>query len=282
MFQVTAVGALVHGHVFHDTEDRHIDLLEHLQALLRIKQSDVLRSRHNDRARDRHRLRKRQLNITRTRGHIDHQIIELIPIGLHEQLLKCLSNQGTAPDHRFIGIDQEADRRDIQTVSRNRIHRLTVGRHGATHGAQHRGLARTVDISVQHTHLGAFGCQSQSDIGRNRALTDTALTRGNGDDVLHVGQHFKRTLHGVSDNLLFDFNRGFNARRLQSGLHIALDRLQHVSSRITQFNLDDFLLFIDLGHTGCHVVNAHPRVDHRLQCCEHTFFVTHREIPIYS
>ena len=128
------------------------------------------------------------------------------------------------------------------------------------------------------TGTGHSNCQHRG----NGRLTDTALTRGNGDDVLHVGQHFKRTLHGVSDNLLFDFNRGFNARRLQSGLHIALDRLQHVSSRITQFDLDDFLLFIDLSHTGSHIVDAHPRVDHRLQCCEHTFFVTHRKFPIYS
>ena len=48
----------MHGHVFDNTQDRHLHFFKHDQALFRIEQGNVLRGRDNNGAGDRHTLRQ--------------------------------------------------------------------------------------------------------------------------------------------------------------------------------------------------------------------------------
>src|SRR4051794_13758838 len=68
------------AHVFDDTQDRRLHLLEHLQTLHRIRQRDVLRRRYDHGAGDWNLLDERELNVACARGKINDQIIEISPI----------------------------------------------------------------------------------------------------------------------------------------------------------------------------------------------------------
>ena len=99
----------VHAHVLDDAEHRHVDLLEHLEALAGVGQRDVLRRGHDDGAGHRHALRQRELDVAGARRHVDDQVVELAPVGVAEQLRQRLRDHRPAPDHGLFGVDQEAD-----------------------------------------------------------------------------------------------------------------------------------------------------------------------------
>jgi hypothetical protein len=60
--------------------------------------------------------------------HVDHQVIELAPVGVAQQLRQRLGHHRPAPDHGLLGIDHEADRHDLDAVGAQRRHVLAVGR----------------------------------------------------------------------------------------------------------------------------------------------------------
>mgnify|MGYP000111638635 FL=1 len=64
------------AHIFHYTQNRHLDLLEHLQALARVEEGDVLRCGDNHRAADRNFLRQRELGVAGARRQVDDQIVK--------------------------------------------------------------------------------------------------------------------------------------------------------------------------------------------------------------
>ena len=177
MFGVAAVAAHMHRHVFDDAEDRDADFLEHLQSLFRIHQRDVLRRSDDHHAGDRHLLRERQLDISGARRHIDDQVIEIAPVGLRQQLLQCLRDHRSAPHHRLIGVDQQADRAHLQAVVFHRLERAIVDGRRAAADAEHRRLTRAVDVGIEHADLRAFGGKRQCKIGRDGAFADAALSR---------------------------------------------------------------------------------------------------------
>ena len=109
----------VRAHVLDDAEHRHFDLLEHAQTLARIEQRDVLRRRHDHGAADRHSLRQRELDIARAGRHVDDQVVELAPARRFQQLHQRLRHHRSAPHHRLLFVDQEADRHDLHAVCRS-------------------------------------------------------------------------------------------------------------------------------------------------------------------
>ena len=70
------------AHIFHQAEDRHADFLEHAQAFAGVEQGDVLRGGDDDGAGDRHFLRQGELNVAGAGGHVDDQIVQIVPAGV--------------------------------------------------------------------------------------------------------------------------------------------------------------------------------------------------------
>jgi hypothetical protein len=200
---VTALGADVDAHVLDDAEDGDIHLLEHLQALARVDQRDVLWRGDDHGAGHRHLLRQRQLDVAGARRHVDDQVIEIAPVGLAEQLVERLGHHRTAPDHRRLDIDHEADRHRLQAVGLQRLHALAVVRLRLLAGqAQHLRLRRAIDVGIQNTDTGAFLGQRQGQIDRRRALADAALAGGHGNDVLDARHQLDAQLHRWATILL--------------------------------------------------------------------------------
>ena len=137
---MAAISADVGAHILNHAEDRDADLLKHLQALAGVEQGDVLRCGDDDGAGDRHLLRQRQLDIAGAGRHVDDQVIEVTPVGLFQQLRQRLRHDRAAPHHRFVGVDHETDRRDLQAVVFQRLHGLAVDCLGAARDAHHHRL----------------------------------------------------------------------------------------------------------------------------------------------
>ena len=193
--------AHVHRHVLDDAEDRHADLLEHLDALPGVDQGDVLRRRHDHRAGERHPLRERQLDVAGAGRQVDDQVVEVGPVGLAQQLLERLRDHRPAPDHRVVLLDQEADRHHLDAVVLHRLHGLAVARFGPAVDAHHHRLARAVDVGVEDADACALGGERERQVDGGRALADAALARRDRDDVLHVRQQLDAALHRVRDDL---------------------------------------------------------------------------------
>ena len=90
-------------------------------ALARVEQRDVLRRRHDDRAGHRHALAQRQLDVAGSRRQIDDQVIQIDPVRFVEQLRQRLRDHRTAPDHRRVFLDHEADRHGLDAVRRSSV-----------------------------------------------------------------------------------------------------------------------------------------------------------------
>src|SRR5258706_9679138 len=72
---VPALRADVDRHVLDDADDRDADLLEHLEALPRIDEGDVLGRGDDHGAGDRHLLREGELDVAGAGRQVDHEVV---------------------------------------------------------------------------------------------------------------------------------------------------------------------------------------------------------------
>src|ERR1700680_3803971 len=122
------VGALVAvradeaTHVLDDTEDGDVELAEHFDTTTHVGEGNILGCRADHRSRHRHALGQAQLHISRAWGQVDDEIVELTPRDLVEELAQRLGKHGATPDDRLTGVENGAERYDLQTVSLERLH----------------------------------------------------------------------------------------------------------------------------------------------------------------
>ena len=207
MLHMATVGTHVHRHVFHNAQNRHAHFFKHLDALFGIEQSDVLGGGHNHGARHGHALAERELDVTGAGRHVDDQVVQIFPIGLAQQLLKCLRGHGAAPNHGFVLVHQETNRHHLNAIVFHGFHGFAVFAFGAAFNAHHHGLAGAVDIGIEQAHTGAFCGQRQRQIDSGGALAYAALARGNGHDVFHLRQQCHAALSCMGHNFGSDIGR---------------------------------------------------------------------------
>ena len=92
---------------------------------------------------------ERELDVAGAGRHVDDQVVEVAPVGLAQQLLERLRDHRPAPDHRLVGLDQEADRHHLHAVAIIGSIVLPSLRLGPAGDAHHRRLARAVDVGVE-------------------------------------------------------------------------------------------------------------------------------------
>src|SRR5205814_465878 len=74
-------------HVFHDSEDGHVDLLKHGDAFAHDTQRRLLRRSYDHAAVQRHRLAKGKLSVAGARRQINQQEIQFTPLHGSDELL---------------------------------------------------------------------------------------------------------------------------------------------------------------------------------------------------
>ena len=83
---VSAFGTLVVSHVLHDPQNTHAQFLEHFDSLDHVHECQTLRGGHNQSPVEFQLLAQTDLDVSRSRGHIHHQVVQLSPLGLMQQL----------------------------------------------------------------------------------------------------------------------------------------------------------------------------------------------------
>jgi hypothetical protein len=247
VFDMTAVCAHVHRHVFNESQDRNAHFFEHFHAFFGIQKGDVLRGRDDHRPGHGHTLRKGQLDIASTGRHVDDQIIKLFPVGLAQQLLQRLGGHRAAPNHGFVLADQKSNGHDLHTIVFQWFHGLAVITLGATFNAHHHGLAGAINVGVQQAHFGPLCRQSQRQVHGGGAFANAALARCHGHDVFDLRQQRHPPLSRVSGDLAGHVGRdvgharytfGRCNQRLAQPRDLALGRVTqlHIEGHIATFD----------------------------------------------
>ena len=171
------------------------------------------------------------MNIAGARRSIEDEIIQLAPVSITDQLLQGRTSHSTTPQRSSSRTHEETDTEqfdaifldrfdEISAILANRIRTLLL----YTEHLRHR---RTEDIRIKQAHLIAELSQSNGEIGRNRTLTNTTLTRTNGNHILHLRQQFAyfrtRSRLILSNNLHLHIRRNMIMDGSLSSLHRTLE-----------------------------------------------------------
>ena len=178
------MGADEIAHVLDQAEHRHVDLAEHVEALARIQQRDVLGRRDDHRAGQRHRLRHGQLGIAGAGRHVDDQDVQAAPVDVAQHLGQGALHHGAAPDHRCFLVDHETDRHHLDPVIDHGIERLAVRGVRLARDRHHPRHRRPVDIGIEQADRPAERRHGHGQVGCRRRLADPALARGHRDNVV--------------------------------------------------------------------------------------------------
>jgi len=189
-----AVRALQVAHVFHQSENRHSHLLEHVDGFAGIFERNFGRCGDDYRSGERCGLDQRELNVARARGKIDDQIVELAPINVAEELLDRAVQHGSAPHQRLVAGIHETHRHQFHAVFLDRLDTILIRAQRLIH-AHHERNVRAIHVCVKEPDAAAEICQRDRQIDRDRGLADAALPRADCDQVLNAGNRkFRRRL----------------------------------------------------------------------------------------
>ena len=154
------------------------------------------------------------------RRHVDEQVVQIAPAGLGQELIQGRGHHRTPPGHGLLLVDEEADRHRLDTVRHQRLEQLAVAGLGTPpHEAQHPRLARAVDIGVEQPYARALQGERQREVHGHGRLADTALARGDRDQILHAGQRLQAVLHGVGHDRARDLELDRPGARQRGAVH---------------------------------------------------------------
>ena len=119
-------------------------------------------------------LAERDRDVAGARRHVDHQVVELAPVDVGEELLERAVEHRAAPHDGAVGVEEEPDRHHLQLVG-DRRHDHLVDHHRPAGHAQHARDRVAVDVGVDHADLGAVRGQRGRQVRRQRRLADAAL-----------------------------------------------------------------------------------------------------------
>ena len=87
------------------------------RAFVDVEQRHLLGRRHEDGAADRHRLGQGQLRVGGAGRLVDHEVVELAPVDVAQELLDRPADERSAPHDRLALGHEELDRDDLDPVA---------------------------------------------------------------------------------------------------------------------------------------------------------------------
>ena len=123
---------------------------------------------------------------------IDEHEVQLPPVRIGKQLAQSPAGHRTAPDNGLVGVGEEPNGQDLDAVLFDGLNQGLLSNgdwFGLGFGnVEHGRHARPVDVGVAEPHFVAELGQAHGEVGRDGAFAHTALSGGDGDDVLHAWQ----------------------------------------------------------------------------------------------
>ena len=176
------IGADEMAHILDNAKNRHIHLAEHVEALARVNQRQILRCRHNHRTRQRRPLRECQLRIACSRRHVDDQHIKIVPCDIAQHLLDRAHHHRPPPDCRRVLGHQIADRHGLQAPRLNRLDLLAIGLRLDVLADQ-PWQRWPIDIRIQNANALACRGNRQRKVDRGCRFANTTLARSHGNQM---------------------------------------------------------------------------------------------------
>ena len=133
------------------------------------------------------------MDVTGTRRSVEDEVIEFTPGSIGNELFQCVRCHSTTPERRSIWIDEEADRKQLDTISLNGVDELTsIFLNGIRTFVLHMKHLRhrgTEDIRIQQSNFISQTGQCNGEVRRNGRLAYTTFTGTDSNDVLDLRQH---------------------------------------------------------------------------------------------
>mmetsp|Transcript_12160 Transcript_12160/g.15885 ORF Transcript_12160/g.15885 Transcript_12160/m.15885 type:complete len:232 (-) Transcript_12160:63-758(-) len=173
-------------HIFYNCHTRYIHTIEHFNASFHIHKTQLLRSRHNHSSCHIQLLTQSQLNIPRTRRHVQNQIIQLTPMRQPKKLIQQLRHHRPTHNSTAFIHKPKTHQLHISMTQRSnlRTHKLnifTIRRH-------HSRQRRTVHIHIKYPNLGTQLRKSKRQIHRRRTFSYATLTTTHRNNIRHLIQ----------------------------------------------------------------------------------------------
>ena len=183
-------------HVFHQSQDGHVHLLiaVHVNALACIGQCHGLRGADDDGSRDGQVLEQREVDVGSAGRRVEDEVVQLAPVGVGNELLQRVRGHAAAPQGGCVGVDEEADGEYLHSVFIGRDEELPpvalFGEDAFRLQVEHFGNGRAEDVGIEQSDLVAELGQGYRQVGGHGALAHAAFAGTDGNDVLHLRQHF--------------------------------------------------------------------------------------------
>ena len=203
---MAAVRADIGRHILDQTQDRGLQLLEHVDRLLGIQHRHILRGRHHHRARQLGALAQRQLNVPRPRRQVDDQHIQLAPQHLPQKLLQRPHDHRAAPHHGLIVFQHQPQRHHGDAMGLNRLDQFPVRRRRALRHPHHARLAGAIDVGIQQPHPAALAGQRHGQVRGYGGFAHPTLARPHDDDIGNPGNWLRPAL--MRRRMLADLQAG--------------------------------------------------------------------------
>ena len=104
------------AHILDDAQNRHADLLEHMNRFARVLERDVGRCGDDDGTGERRGLNQDELYVAGAGRQIDDEVIEVAPVDIAQELLNDAVEHRAAPDQRLVAGIQKPHRHDLHAV----------------------------------------------------------------------------------------------------------------------------------------------------------------------
>ena len=171
-------------HVFDDAENRHADLVEHLQPLARVDQREVVGRRDDHRPRKGRKLGQGERGVPGPGRKVDDEVVEFAPGDIGEELFDQSMDHGPAPnDGRIIGYEKSHGH-ELEPVSfQGNYALIRSGCRAAAHAGDER-KRRSVYIGVENANPRAALLHGECDIECGRAFADSSLPGSDCENVL--------------------------------------------------------------------------------------------------
>ena len=187
-----AVRADKPAHVFDHPQNGNLELTAEIDGLSHVLKGEILGRRDDHGAvAVGDELRHRKGLIARSRGKVDHQIVQLAPLHIRQKLLDDAHLHRAPPDDRLVRMAEgKSEGNDLDPIgalhgehpaSVRRFEKLPVQ-------VQERRNAGAVKIDVQKPRLPAFHGQGHGEIHGDGAFPHAAFSRQNQDLVFDPGQ----------------------------------------------------------------------------------------------
>ena len=185
---LAAVRAAEVGIVLHEAQHGNVHHVRHFHGFRNDHGHQILRGSDDDDTIHRQALEHRQGYVAGSGGHVNEQIVNVLPDNVRPELLHRARDDWAAPYHRVGGVvQQQIDGHYLNARAGQRRVQAVFVRALTLRDAEGGGCGGAGDVGIQNADPLSLPCHGDSQHGRDRGFAHAALAGDHGNDLLHAG-----------------------------------------------------------------------------------------------